>query len=395
MDGLSSQEAARRIKKYGLNQIKKKKVISPFKIFLLQFDDFIIWVLIGATIISGVMGEKADAITISIIVVMNAILGFIQEYKTERSLEALKELAAPTAKVIRSGKVQVINAEHVTIGDVIILESGDRVPADCMLTECMMGILMDESLLTGESAGVEKHEDKNNIVYMGTNVLKGRGKAKVLQIGMNTEMGKIAGMLQNIDMGRSPLKEKLNVLGKILVAACIIICSIVTVTGILRGQDKYHMFLLGVSLAVAAIPEGLPAIVTVALAIGVSRMLKKNVLVRKLPAVETLGCTSIICSDKTGTLTQNVMTVKVLYTDDFLYDLSSMSVPQNVMLKKTFTYCNDCSFNFNERDFKKSLMGDPTETALIKVFYNNQDEIYKCLSKAKEYMKFPLIRKER
>ena len=388
MDGLSSQEAARRIKKYGLNQIKKKKVISPFKIFLLQFDDFIIWVLIGATIISGVMGEKADAITISIIVVMNAILGFIQEYKTERSLEALKELSAPTAKVIRNGKVQVISTEYVTVGDIIILESGDRVGADCILTECT-SILMDESLLTGESIGVEKNTDKNNMVYMGTNVLKGRGKAKVMQVGMDTEMGKIAGMLQNIDMGKSPLKERLNCLGKILVAACIVICSIVTVTGILRGQDKYQMFLLGVSLAVAAIPEGLPAIVTVALAIGVSRMLKKNVLVRKLPAVETLGCTSIICSDKTGTLTQNIMTVKALYADGLLYDLNKMNMPQNEVLKKTFTYCNDCSFDFNERDFKKGFMGDPTETALIKAFYNNQDEIYKCLSKAKRVYEIP------
>ena len=388
MDGLSSQEAAKRIKKYGLNQIKKKKVISPFKIFLLQFDDFIIWVLIGATIISGVMGEKADAITISIIVVMNAILGFIQEYKTERSLEALKELSAPTAKVIRNGRVQVISTEYVTVGDIIILESGDRVGADCILTECT-SILMDESLLTGESIGVEKNTYKNNMVYMGTNVLRGRGKAKVMQVGMDTEMGKIAGMLQNIDMGKSPLKERLNCLGEILVGACIVICSIVTVTGILRGQDKYQMFLLGVSLAVAAIPEGLPAIVTVALAIGVSRMLKKNVLVRKLPAVETLGCTSIICSDKTGTLTQNIMTVKALYTDGFLYDLNKMNMPQNAVLKKTFTYCNDCSFDFNERDLKKGLMGDPTETALIKAFFNSKDEIYKYLSQIKRVYEIP------
>lgn len=388
MDGLSSQEAKRRIRKYGLNQIKKKKVISPFKIFLLQFNDFIIWVLIAATIISGVMGEKADAITIFIIIVMNAVLGFIQEYKTERSLEALKELAAPTAKVIRDGKAEVINAEYLTIGDTVILESGDRVPADCILTECS-SILMDESLLTGESIGVEKYTDRNNTVYMGTNVLKGRGKAKVIQIGMSTEMGKIAGMLQNIDIGKSPLKDRLNSLGKILVVICIIICGVVTVTGILRGQDKYQMFLLGVSLAVAAIPEGLPAIVTVALAIGVSRMLKRNVLVRELPAVETLGCTSIICSDKTGTLTENNMTVKALYADDCFYDLNSMNTPQNAALKKAFTYCNDCSFDFSENDFQKSLMGDPTETALIKVFFNKQDEICRFLSQAKRIYEVP------
>lgn len=366
--GLTTREAQKRIKKYGPNVLKKKKKVSPFKIFLEQFNDFIIWVLIVATAISGFMGEKADAITILIIVIMNAILGFVQEFKTEKSLEALNELSSPTAKVIRDSSVKVINAEELVIGDLVILESGDRIPADCILVEDS-SFMADESLLTGESVGVEKNSSsKNNNVYMGTVVLKGRAKAKVVEIGMGTEMGKIAEMLDDIQVEKSPLKEKLASLGKVLVVLCIIICVIVTLTGIWRGQDKYEMFLLGVSLAVAAIPEGLPAIVTVALALGVSRMLKRNALVRKLPAVETLGCTSIICSDKTGTLTENNMTVKKMYYDNKIYNLDNRNFPENLILKKIFTYCNDFNLDMKEKDINKSVLGDPTETALVKAF---------------------------
>ena len=321
LNGLTQVEAARRLKKHGPNRLENKKKISPIKIFFSQFNDFIVWVLIAATILSGFIGEKADAITILIIIIMNAVLGFIQEYKTEKSLEALKELAAPTAKVIRDGNIKVINAEEIVVGDLLVLESGDRVPADCMLVEDS-NFMVDESLLTGESVGVEKSSrKKDSSIYMGTIVLTGKGKARIVQTGMNTEMGKIADMLQSIENEKSPLKEKLNSLGKVLVVICIVICIIVTLTGIWRGQDKYEMFLLGVSLAVAAIPEGLAAIVTVALALGVSRMLKRNALVRKLPAVETLGCTSIICSDKTGTLTENKMTVKAMYFNGRIFNV--------------------------------------------------------------------------
>ncbi len=388
-NGLTQEEAKRRLKKYGPNRLEKKKKISAVKIFLQQFNDFMVWVLTAATIISVFMGEKADGITILIIIVMNALLGFLQEYKTEKSLEALKELAAPTAKVIRSRTLTVINAEELVVGDLVLLESGDRVPADCMLVE-ESNILMDESLLTGESLGVEKScGTKENSIFMGTIVLKGKGKARVLQTGMKTEMGKIAGMLENIENERSPLKEKLASLGKVLVIICIAICVIVTLTGIWRGQDKYEMFLLGVSLAVAAIPEGLPAIVTVALALGVSRMLKRNALVRKLPAVETLGCTSIICSDKTGTLTENKMTVKALYFNGKVYKPGKESIPENQLLKKTFTYCNDCNFDFKEKSVSKSLFGDPTETALIKVFFEDSKELKTFLDKAKRIYDIP------
>ncbi|KAJ53355.1 Ca2+-transporting ATPase [Clostridium tetanomorphum] len=381
--GLSSLEAERRLKKYGQNVLEQKEKISPIRIFLQQFNDFIIWVLIAATAISGFMGEKADAITILVIIIMNGILGFIQEFKTEKSLEALNTLAAPTAKVIRNGSLKIINAENIVIGDLVVIESGDRVPADCIIIEDS-SLMIDESLLTGESVGVSKSsKEKENIIYMGTVALTGKAKAKVIATGMKTEMGKIADMLQSIEKDKSPLKEKLNSLGKVLVIICIIICIIVTITGISRGQDKYEMFLLGVSLAVAAIPEGLPAIVTVALALGVSRMLKKNALVRRLPAVETLGCTSVICSDKTGTLTENKMTVKAFYFNNILYNIDKDTVSENIMFKKAVTYCSDCNIDYNERKLEKGLVGDPTETALIKAFFNDTNKLKEFLSKGK------------
>ncbi|KYH29767.1 MULTISPECIES: calcium-translocating P-type ATPase, SERCA-type [Clostridium] len=387
--GLTNAEAEKRLKEYGLNALQKKKKLSPIKIFLEQFNDFIIWVLLAATILSALIGEEADAITIIIIVIMNAILGFIQEFRTEKSLEALKSLAAPTAKIIRNGEIKVINAEFLVPGDLVILESGDRVPADCILLEGN-NILADESLLTGESVGVEKSlNNKNNSVYMGTIILRGKGKARVVKTGMQTEMGKIANMLDSIETEKSPLKKKLTSLGKVMVVVCIAICALVTLLGIARGQDKYQMFLLGVSLAVAAIPEGMAAIVTVALALGVSRMLKRNALVRKLPAVETLGCTSIICSDKTGTLTQNNMTVEKIYYNNKLYDIKEKNETNFEILKKAFVYCNDCGYDFSQKDFEKSLLGDPTETALIKAFFNKSSDIKEFLSKGKRIYDIP------
>ncbi|MFD3157459.1 calcium-translocating P-type ATPase, PMCA-type [Haloimpatiens sp. FM7330] len=387
--GLTEDEVEKRIKSYGLNKLNNGKKVSPIGIFLEQFNDFIIWILIGATIISGFMNEKADAITILIIVIMNAVLGFIQEYKTEKSLEALKKLAAPTAKVKRNGKLMVVNAEYLVPGDIIILESGDRIPADCELIKSN-NIIVDESLLTGESVGVEKSlNGKNRSVYMGTIILTGKGMAKVLGTGMNTEMGKIAHMLDNIENKKSPLKERLAHLGKVLVILCLVVCAAVTIMGIIRGQDAYQMFLLGVSLAVAAIPEGLAAIVTVALALGVSRMLKRNTLVRKLPAVETLGCTSIICSDKTGTLTENKMTVKAIYFNNKMYNLDKEDIPQNDKLVKAFTYCNDCNFDFKNRKLDKSLFGNPTETALIKAFFKDTKSLEKFVKGGERIREIP------
>ena len=387
--GLSTREAEKRIKTYGLNELKHKKKKSPVLIFLSQFNDFLVWVLIGATIISGIIGDKADAVTILIIVIVNAILGFVQEFRTEKSLEALQEMAAPTCKAIRDGNIKVINSRELTIGDVVILETGDRIPADGTFIDAA-NMVVDESLLTGESVGISKDTNKGkNEGYMGTIVLKGRGLLLIDSIGMQTEMGKIANLLDNIEEEKSPLRERLDSLGKILVIVCIVVCIIVTVLGILRGNDITEMFLLGVSLAVAAIPEGLAAIVTVALALGVSRMLKRNALIRKLPAVETLGCTSVICSDKTGTLTQNKMTVKEILTNGKVYELDKERIYDCEKLKEAFIYCNDTNYNYDIKDVDKAVMGDPTETALVKVFFKETKELEGFIGRANRVFEIP------
>lgn len=405
--GLTTKEAEKRIKEFGLNELKHHNRASAIKIFLSQFNDFIVWVLIAATLISGVIGDKADAVTILIIIVINAILGFIQEFRTEKSLEALKELAAPTCKVLRDSSLKIINSIYLTIGDIVILEAGDRIPADGFFIESS-GIVVDESLLTGESVGVnkdakkyninnfninkengQKETPKDNAGFMGTTVVKGKGLFKIDCIGMKTEMGKIADLIQNIEEEKSPLNKRLDSLGKILVVICLIICGIVTAMGIVRGNDVTEMFLLGVSLAVAAIPEGLAAIVTVSLALGVSRMLKKNALVRKLPAVETLGCTSVICSDKTGTLTQNKMTVKEVYLNGKIFEIEKESMTDDIKLKKALVYCNDCNYDFTKKNLSEALHGDPTETALISMFFNEVKELEEFVSRADRVFDIP------
>jgi P-type Ca2+ transporter type 2C len=328
--GLSEREAEQKFQKYGPNALAEKKKISVFKIFLEQFSDFMVLILLASTAVSAFMGEITEAITIIAIVVVNAILGFVQEYRTEQTMEALKGLAAPTAKVIREGKLNNISAEQIVPGDLMVLEAGDRVAADAVLVE-INSLSVDEALLTGESLPVEKsletgakkilYTEKKNIVFMGTIVTSGRGKAIVCSTGMSTEMGKIADMIQNIEEEETPLQRRLDHLGRYIVYGCLIICAIVSATGILRGEKYFDMLLAGISLAVAAVPEGLPAIVTIALALGVQRMLRRNALIRKLPAVETLGCASVICSDKTGTLTENRMTVRKVYAGESFVDV--------------------------------------------------------------------------
>ncbi|WP_294400700.1 calcium-translocating P-type ATPase, PMCA-type [uncultured Clostridium sp.] len=388
--GLTTKEAEKRIENFGLNELEHKSKASAIKIFLSQFNDFMVWVLIAATIISGIIGDTADAVTILIIVIINAILGFIQEFRTEKSLEALKELAAPTCKVLRDSSIKIINSIYLTIGDIVIIEAGDRIPADGFFVESS-GIVVDESLLTGESVGVNKDalSKSSNSGFMGTTVVKGKGIFKVSSIGMKTEMGKIADLIQNIDEEKSPLNKKLESLGKVLVAMCLVICAMVTIMGIIRGNDITEMFLLGVSLAVAAIPEGLAAIVTVALALGVSRMLKRNALVRKLPAVETLGCTSVICSDKTGTLTQNKMTVKEVYINGRIYELDKEELNDCTKFKKAMVYCNDCNYDFNKKKISETLHGDPTETALIEMCFKDPAKLKEFIDKAKRVFDIP------
>ena len=321
--GLTAKEAARRARKFGPNRLAKPSRPSPLLSFFRQFQDFMVMVLVAATVISALLGETADALAILAIILCNALLGFIQEHKAERSLEALQELAAPTCIVLREGREQEIEASALVPGDIAFLTSGQRIPADGRLLESSL-LAVEEAILTGESHPVTKDweymppagtslGDRRNSVFMGTTVVRGKGRFVVTHIGMDTEIGKIAAMIQETPIESTPLQRRLEQLGKWLVAGCLLLVGIVFAIGILQGRPFYQMFLTGVSLAVAAIPEGLPAVVTIALAIGVQRMSRRNAIVRHLPAVETLGCATVICSDKTGTLTQNVMTVREIH----------------------------------------------------------------------------------
>ncbi|QJW45959.1 calcium-translocating P-type ATPase, SERCA-type [bacterium BFN5] len=402
-DGLSTSEVKKRLNKFGFNEIVEKEKISWWKRLLAQFQDFMVLILLGATLISAFLGEYVDAITILAIVIINAILGFVQEFRAEKSMEALKKLAAPTAHVIRNGNPQQIPAKELVPGDIIILESGDKLSADGRLI-AGQGVEIEEAALTGESLPVRKVADRvynensplgdrKNMVYAGTVVTRGRGKAVVCATGMATEVGCIAGMIQESVNEATPLERRLEHLGRWLVWGCLAICLIVVMTGVARGEPLFLMCMAGISLAVAAIPEGLPAIVTVALALGVQRMIKRNAIIRKLPAVETLGCTTVICSDKTGTLTQNAMTVRKIFTGSNAYELTGSGYdikgdfllhkqlfqPQN---DKLLTYCLEIAVLCNNSVLKRNdvsiaglwrrtndsawgIEGDPTEGALI------------------------------
>lgn len=393
--GLSHREANQKLKHHGPNTLTGKKKISPLKILFEQFSDFMVLILLASTAASIFLGEVTEAIAIITIVAVNAILGFIQEFRTEKSMEALKSLAAPAARVIRDGVTVSVPAEKIVPGDVVVLEAGDRIPADAHVVECN-SLMADESLLTGESVPAEKKY--NDQVFMGTIITGGRARAIVYATGMETEMGRIADMIQEIEEEQTPLQVKLDHLGKYIVFGCLFICSIVTAAGVLRGESIFEMFLSGVSLAVAAIPESLPAIVTITLAIGVQKMLKRNALIRKLPAVETLGCASVICSDKTGTLTENRMTVRKIYAGEITYSVSGngynldgefkygnkkIDVSKDAALRHALeisTLCNNAELkagNYQRSSFTEKIsglfsgsagvtaMGDPTEIAML------------------------------
>ena len=368
-NGLTEKEAERRLLEYGYNELRERKKASVLSIFLSQFKDFMVIVLLVATLISFFLGETMDAIAIVIIVIMNALLGFIQEYRTEKSVEALKELSAPHAIIIRDGKERDIQARNIVPGDLIILEAGHIVPADCLLIEGS-GIQVNESILTGESIAVEKlsSQSSNNRdkLFMGTTLTTGRGIAIVTATGMSTEMGSIASMIQSTGEESTPLEKRLDKIGKQLVYLCLGICGIIFLLGIYRGEPFYDMLLSATSLAIAAIPEGLPAIVTVTLALGVQRMLKRNSLIRKLPAVETLGCTNIICSDKTGTLTENKMTVKKIYVNRQLIDTSDMGYGSKTKKSTTLQQLLTIGALCNNAEYKgEEIIGDPTEVAIL------------------------------
>ena len=320
-EGLSEQEAARRLQQYGHNRIREEKPTHPLVLFLNQFRDFMIYVLLAAAVISGVLlRELLDAAVIMFIVVANAVLGFVQEYRAEKALESLRRLSAPTARVIRGGKERRIPSHDLVPGDLILLETGDRIPADARLLE-VHSLRADESSLTGESDSVEKSlrcppdedlplGDRTNMVFTGTHIVHGRGSALVVETGKHTQLGRIAEMIGEAEEERTPLQKELARTGKRIAVLCLAVCAVVFLLGTLRGQEWADMFLFSVSLAVAAIPEGLPAIVTIALALGVRRMADRNAFLRRLPAVETLGCADVICTDKTGTLTLNQMEVQ-------------------------------------------------------------------------------------
>lgn len=390
-DGLSTVEAKERLEKYGLNEFQDKKRKTFLQKFIDQFKDFMIIILIAAAIISIAAGERVDAIVILAIVILNAFLSIYQEGQAEKSLESLKQMSAPEAKVIRDGKKTVVPARELVPGDIVILEAGDIIPADLRLFTSS-NLKVDESSLTGESVAVEKNSeaildnnatlgDRVNMAYMSTIVTYGRGKGVVVGTSHDTEIGKIATMIEEIEDDLTPLQNKLDKLGKKLGILTIIICAIVFALGLIQKREVIDMLLVSVSLAVAAIPEGLPAIVTIVLAIGMGRMVKKNAIVKKLLAVETLGSTTYICSDKTGTLTQNEMTVKKVYSDGKYYDVTGTGYePEGQILNKGNELTHDelnnlkallyaCILNNDanllENNNVYTIMGDPTEGALI------------------------------
>ena len=382
--GLSNEQIIQNKNVYGTNELAAKKKKSLFVKFLEQFKDFMIIILIIAAVISGIVGYYegegiTDSIIILIVVIVNAIIGVAQESKAEKSLEALQKLSSHVAKVIRNGNVEVVPSKDLVPGDIVILDTGDYVPADLRLIEAI-NLKAQEASLTGESVPVDKNTqtiknekvelgDRTNMVFSSSLITYGRGKGIVVETGMNTEVGKIAGMINETIGTQTPLQQKLNKLGKTLGIAAILICIIIFAVGLLYGKDPIDMFMTAVSLAVAAIPEGLAAVSTIVLAIGVQRMVKKHAIIKKLPAVETLGSTTVICSDKTGTLTQNKMTVKKVFYNNQLVDMDKIdisNIPQELQkLVYISMFCNDTKVAAD-----KTLTGDPTETALIDMGFN-------------------------
>jgi Ca2+-transporting ATPase len=373
--GLTSVEAAVRLEKYGRNKLREKPKKSLFALFLAQLQDMLIYVLLGAAAITIVIGEYVDAIIILFVVVLNAVIGVIQEYKAEKAIEALQKLTSPKSLVRRDGETIEINSEDIVPGDIIILDAGRYVPADLRLIESV-NLQIDESALTGESVPAEKNArelfeeentpvgDRINMAFMSTLTTYGRGEGVVVGTGMETEIGKIAKILDEDNEELTPLQKRLEELGKVLGFAAIGICVLMFVIALVQRRDLFEMFLTAISLAVAAIPEGLPAIVAIVLALGVTRMSKVNAIVKRLPAVETLGSVNVICSDKTGTLTQNKMTVVRFYTYEKLKEVpkeGSGFTPENdeQEMMKTFVLCSDATYEHGQST------GDPTEVALV------------------------------
>jgi P-type Ca2+ transporter type 2C len=387
--GLSSGEAANRIHVYGPNELTSLTRESAWRTFAAQFKNALILILLFATVISGFLGHTLEAVVITVIVLFAVLLGFFQEYRASRALDALRQMAAPVARVLRDGQEAVLPARDLVPGDVVLLRTGDRVPADTRLTQSV-NLAIDEAALTGESEPAQKTigpfddprlplGDRLNIAYAGTLAVNGRGQGVVVSTGMSTEFGRIARMVDTVDIARTPLQENLDRLGATLGKAALAVVGLVVVIGLLRGLPVIQMFMFGIALAVAVVPEALPAVVTISLAIGVRRMVKRNALVRRLPIVETLGSTSVICSDKTGTLTRNEMTVRQLFADERLLDVTGagyeaggeileggrgIEPPESVRaLLAAGVLASDA--RLVSRDGRPQVEGDPTEGALL------------------------------
>lgn len=391
-EGLSFEEVGGRLKEYGLNEIQERKRKSAFAMFFDQFKDFMIIVLIVAAMISGVIGEPVDTIAIIVIVILNAVMGFIQEYRAEKALEALKKMAAPYAVVIRGGKHMSIPAQEIVPGDVVVVEAGNVVPADLRLIEVNQ-LRIDESALTGESVPVDKTDetfsdrylpvgDRKNLAYKGTFVTYGRGIGVAVETGMQTEFGKIATLIQAEGEAKTPLQKRLASFGQKLAIGVLVICVMIFVIGLMRGEELITMLLTSISLAVAAIPEALPAVVTITLAVGAKNMVRQNALIRKLPAVETLGSVTYICSDKTGTLTLNRMTVKEMYIDRKLSPIDEIkgNLTFLELMMKTMAVSNDAL-----KAGDGSYIGDPTEIAIYEA------ALRKGFEKEKLIVEFPRL----
>lgn len=369
-NGLSSDEILKRAEKYGRNELTQRKNKSLFVKFLEQLNEPMIYILFAAALISAFLKEFSDTAVILIVVLLNAVIGVVQESKAEKALDALKRLSAPKALAKRDGVVCEVDSADLVVGDIVLLEVGRYVPADMRLTEAV-NMQIEESALTGESVPVSKDNDfvapdektvlgdRRNMAYMSTYVTNGRGSGIVTETGMNTQIGKIARSLEETVEEATPLQRKLAQLGKTLGVLALGVCALLFVISIVEGKDIFEMLLTSISLAVAAIPEGLPAVVTIVLALGVQRMSKRNAIVRKLPAVETLGCVNVVCSDKTGTLTKNKMTVTMFYQDNVLDSVDNIDAQANEMLLHGMALCNDSDIS-GEKE-----IGDPTETALL------------------------------
>ncbi len=411
--GLSETEAARRLQEYGPNKLMETKRDGPLKIFINQFKNVMVVVLLVAAVISALTHDVSDAFVILIISIVNAVIGFIQEYKADRAMAALARMARPQAKVLRNGEVKEIASAELVPGDIILLEAGSRVPADARILESA-ALKIEEAALTGESLPVEKTSgelsgdaplaDQTSMAFMGTTCVYGRGRAVAVATGMNTELGRIARSIQEISHGQTPLQKRLAFVGWIMALAGVAVCIAIFLLGWVQGIPLNTMLVTAIALAVAAIPESLPAVVTIVLTMGIQRMIRKKALVKKLPAVETLGSVSVICSDKTGTLTQNQMTVREIFSDGVLYSVEGSGyspcgaikgengAPCSASLTRLLEaacLCNDATLFEEENNGAASwkITGDPTEGALLTAAGKGglwKKDLESCFSRAAE-----------